>query len=183
MPQVFIGLKSPNVQELNHAAVAFPQPETRSENCQVLSALAPVSCYAASPHQMLNDLHWAQSTYSTIGICLEHQLQTPRLVVIWANTALALARSQCAISRNRFMNCIVSFSTAMTCSSRFAVASSGAANGARQPQRSHRRGLAFTRLRSSDIGGITKKAEPPPTRGGNRDSETASANGGWHRRS
>src|ERR1017187_1236974 len=28
----------------------------------------------------------------------------------------------------------------------------------------------------------TKKAEPPPTRGVNRDSGTASANGGWLRR-
>jgi hypothetical protein len=30
--------------------------------------------------------------------------------------------------------------------------------------------------------GLTKKAEPPPTRGVNRDSGTASANGGWLRR-
>ena len=29
---------------------------------------------------------------------------------------------------------------------------------------------------------LTKKAEPPPTRGVNRDSGTASANGGWLRR-
>src|ERR1700733_10010040 len=29
---------------------------------------------------------------------------------------------------------------------------------------------------------LTKKAEPPPTRDGNRDSGTASANGGWLRR-
>jgi len=27
--------------------------------------------------------------------------------------------------------------------------------------------------------GLTKKAEPPPTRDVNRDSGTASANGGW----
>jgi hypothetical protein len=30
--------------------------------------------------------------------------------------------------------------------------------------------------------GLTKKAEPPPTRDVNRDSGTASANGGWLRR-
>jgi hypothetical protein len=30
--------------------------------------------------------------------------------------------------------------------------------------------------------GLTKKAEPPPTRGVNRDSGTDSANGGWLRR-
>ena len=30
--------------------------------------------------------------------------------------------------------------------------------------------------------GLTKKAEPPPTHGVNRDSGTASANGGWLRR-
>src|SRR5665647_3841330 len=30
--------------------------------------------------------------------------------------------------------------------------------------------------------GLTTKAEPPPTRGVNRDSGTASANGGWLRR-
>src|SRR5271168_2143475 len=30
--------------------------------------------------------------------------------------------------------------------------------------------------------GLTKKAEPPPTRGVNRDSGTASGNGGWLRR-
>ena len=30
--------------------------------------------------------------------------------------------------------------------------------------------------------GLTKKAEPPPTRGVNRDSGTTSANGGWLRR-
>jgi hypothetical protein len=30
--------------------------------------------------------------------------------------------------------------------------------------------------------GLTKKAEPPPARGVNRDSGTASANGGWLRR-
>ncbi len=30
--------------------------------------------------------------------------------------------------------------------------------------------------------GLTKKAEPPPTRGANRDSGTDSANGGWLRR-
>ena len=29
---------------------------------------------------------------------------------------------------------------------------------------------------------LTKKAEPPPTRGVNRDSGTDSANGGWLRR-
>jgi len=29
---------------------------------------------------------------------------------------------------------------------------------------------------------LTKKAEPPPIRGVNRDSGTASANGGWLRR-
>jgi hypothetical protein len=29
---------------------------------------------------------------------------------------------------------------------------------------------------------LTKKAEPPPTRDVNRDSGTASANGGWLRR-
>jgi len=29
---------------------------------------------------------------------------------------------------------------------------------------------------------LTKKAEPPPTNGVNRDSGTASANGGWLRR-
>ena len=29
---------------------------------------------------------------------------------------------------------------------------------------------------------LTKKAEPPPTRGVNRDSGMASANGGWLRR-
>jgi hypothetical protein len=32
------------------------------------------------------------------------------------------------------------------------------------------------------ISRLTKKAEPPPTRGVNRDSGTASANGGWLRR-
>jgi len=32
------------------------------------------------------------------------------------------------------------------------------------------------------VSGLTKKAEPPPTRGVNRDSGTASANGGWLRR-
>jgi hypothetical protein len=32
------------------------------------------------------------------------------------------------------------------------------------------------------LGSLTKKAEPPPTRGVNRDSGTASANGGWLRR-
>jgi hypothetical protein len=32
------------------------------------------------------------------------------------------------------------------------------------------------------VGGLTKKAEPPPTRDVNRDSGTASANGGWLRR-
>src|SRR5471032_3178876 len=32
------------------------------------------------------------------------------------------------------------------------------------------------------ISNLTKKAEPPPTRDGNRDSGTASANGGWLRR-
>jgi len=32
------------------------------------------------------------------------------------------------------------------------------------------------------FGCLTKKAEPPPTRGVNRDSGTASANGGWLRR-
>jgi len=31
-------------------------------------------------------------------------------------------------------------------------------------------------------GGLTKKAEPPPTCDVNRDSGTASANGGWLRR-
>jgi hypothetical protein len=31
-------------------------------------------------------------------------------------------------------------------------------------------------------GGLTKKAEPPPTRDVNRDSGTESANGGWLRR-
>ena len=30
--------------------------------------------------------------------------------------------------------------------------------------------------------GLTKKAEPPPTRGVNRDSGTDRANGGWLRR-
>jgi len=30
--------------------------------------------------------------------------------------------------------------------------------------------------------GLTKKSEPPPTRDVNRDSGTASANGGWLRR-
>src|SRR5665213_148207 len=34
-------------------------------------------------------------------------------------------------------------------------------------------------MRSSSL---TKKAEPPPTRDANRDSGTASANGGWLRR-
>jgi hypothetical protein len=34
-------------------------------------------------------------------------------------------------------------------------------------------------MRSS---GLTKKAEPPPTRGVNRDSGTAMTNGGWLRR-
>ena len=37
--------------------------------------------------------------------------------------------------------------------------------------KSHKRGI-----------GLTKKAEPPPTRDVNRDSGTASANGGWLRR-
>ena len=32
------------------------------------------------------------------------------------------------------------------------------------------------------VSGLTKKAEPPPTRGVNRDSGTDSANGGWLRR-
>jgi hypothetical protein len=32
------------------------------------------------------------------------------------------------------------------------------------------------------ISGLTKKAEPPPTRDVNRDSGTDSANGGWLRR-
>ena len=32
------------------------------------------------------------------------------------------------------------------------------------------------------IGGLTKKAEPPPTNDVNRDSGTDSANGGWLRR-
>ena len=32
------------------------------------------------------------------------------------------------------------------------------------------------------LDGLTKKAEPPPTRDVNRDSGTASANGGWLRR-
>ena len=39
--------------------------------------------------------------------------------------------------------------------------------------------LAKSKKRGS---GLTKKAEPPPTRGVNRDSGTASANGGWLRR-
>ena len=33
-----------------------------------------------------------------------------------------------------------------------------------------------------DACGLTKKAEPPPTRDVNRDSGTDSANGGWLRR-
>jgi len=32
------------------------------------------------------------------------------------------------------------------------------------------------------VSGLTKKAEPPPTRDVNRDSGTDSANGGWLRR-
>jgi len=32
------------------------------------------------------------------------------------------------------------------------------------------------------ISGLTTKAEPPPVRGGNRDSGTDRANGGWLRR-
>src|ERR1019366_7102724 len=38
------------------------------------------------------------------------------------------------------------------------------------------------RKKQSDSCGLTKKAEPPPTNGVNRDSGTASANGGWLRR-
>src|SRR5476651_1607045 len=37
-------------------------------------------------------------------------------------------------------------------------------------------------MSSSVRSGLTKKAEPPPTRDVNRDSGTASANGGWLRR-
>src|SRR5271169_3610911 len=45
---------------------------------------------------------------------------------------------------------------------------------------SNHRSLVFIFLRCKRC--LTKKAEPPPTRGVNRDSGTASANGGWLRR-
>ena len=51
----------------------------------------------------------------------------------------------------------------------------------RQFQREYHRlykGYIFVRCSC----GLTKKAEPPPTRGVNRDSGTDSANGGWLRR-
>jgi hypothetical protein len=40
----------------------------------------------------------------------------------------------------------------------------------------------FREMRSCGVSSLTKKAEPPPTRDVNRDSGTASANGGWLRR-
>ena len=42
--------------------------------------------------------------------------------------------------------------------------------------------LKCTAKKSAAAWCLTKKAEPPPTRGVNRDSGTASANGGWLRR-
>jgi hypothetical protein len=42
--------------------------------------------------------------------------------------------------------------------------------------------LKSTAKKSAAAWCLTKKAEPPPTRGVNRDSGTASANGGWLRR-
>ena len=44
----------------------------------------------------------------------------------------------------------------------------------------HNRNVPF--MSGAVNSGLTKKAEPPPTRGVNRDSGTASANGGWLRR-
>ena len=42
--------------------------------------------------------------------------------------------------------------------------------------------ILYYRNNDDDDSRLTKKAEPPPTRDVNRDSGTASANGGWLRR-
>ena len=50
-----------------------------------------------------------------------------------------------------------------------------------EPKRSAVNNMMATILMAC-VSGLTKKAEPPPTRDVNRDSGTASANGGWLRR-